>query len=45
MKKTQYENPEFGPTKGEIFKKKPAQKYISIRGGTKLRKPSLLVVN
>jgi hypothetical protein len=44
--KTQHQNPEFGHTQGEIYKKKPAKKYISIQGGMKLKKkPSILVVN
>jgi hypothetical protein len=42
VRKTQ--NPEFGHTQGEI-QKKPAKQYISIQGGMKLRKPSILVVN
>jgi hypothetical protein len=41
---TRHQNPEFGHTQGEI-KKKPAKKYITIQGGAKLRKPSILVVN
>jgi len=46
VRKTQHQNPEFGHTQGEIQKKKkPAKKYISIQGGMKLRKPSILVVN
>jgi hypothetical protein len=50
VRKTQHQNPEFGPefghhTQGEI-KKKPAKKYISIiLWGMKLTKPSILVVN
>ncbi len=48
LRKTQHQNPEFGPefghTQGEI-KKKPAKKYISILWGMKLTKPSILVVN
>jgi hypothetical protein len=44
VRKTQHQNPEFGHTQGEI-KKKPAEKYISIQGGMKLKKPSILVVN
>jgi hypothetical protein len=44
VRKTQHQNPEFGHTQGEI-KKKPPKKYISIQGGMKLRKPSILVVN
>jgi hypothetical protein len=43
--KTQHQNPEFGHTLGEIRKKKPAKKYISIQSGMKLRNPSILVVN
>ncbi len=31
VRQTQHQNPEFGHTKGEIFKK-PAKKYISIQG-------------
>ncbi len=32
--KTQHQNPEFGHTQGEIFKKQNLQKkYISIQGG------------
>jgi hypothetical protein len=41
VRKTQYQNPEFGHTQGEIKKKKPAKKYISIQQGMKLRKPSI----
>jgi hypothetical protein len=37
-------NPEFGQTQGEIFEK-ASKKYISIQGGMKLRKPSILVIN
>jgi hypothetical protein len=44
VRKTQHQNPEFRNTQGEI-KKKPAKKYISIQGGMKLRKPSILVIN
>jgi hypothetical protein len=44
IRQTQHQNPEFGHRQGEIFKK-PAKKYISIQGGVKLRKPSILVVN
>jgi hypothetical protein len=44
IRKTQHQNPEFGHTQGEI-KNKPSKKYISIQGGMKLRKPSILVVN
>jgi len=44
VRKTQHRNPQFGHTQGEIFQK-PAQKYISIQWGMKLRKPSILVVN
>jgi hypothetical protein len=32
VRKTQHQNPEFGPTPGEIFKKL-AKKYISLPGG------------
>jgi hypothetical protein len=39
VRKTQHQNPEFGHTQN------PAKKYISIQGGMKLRKPSILVVN
>jgi hypothetical protein len=39
VRKTQYQNPEFGHTQGEI-KKKPAKKYINIQQGMQLRKPS-----
>jgi hypothetical protein len=42
--KTQHQNPEFGHTRDEIFKK-PVKKYISIKGEWKLRKPSILVGN
>jgi hypothetical protein len=45
VKETQHQNPEFGHTQGEIHKKKPAKKYISIQRGMKLGKPSILVVN
>jgi hypothetical protein len=44
IRKTQHQNPEFGHTQVEILKK-PSKKYISIQGGMKLRKPSILVVN
>ncbi len=45
VRKIQHQNPEFGHhTQGEI-KKKPAKKYISILGGMKLTKPSILVVH
>jgi hypothetical protein len=33
VRKTQHRNPEFGPTPGEITKKKLAKKYISLPGG------------
>jgi hypothetical protein len=41
---TQHQNPEFGHTQGEI-QKKPAERYISIQRGMKLRNPSILVLN
>jgi hypothetical protein len=44
VRKTQQQNPEFGHTPGEIFKK-PAKKYISIKGGVRLRPPSNFIVN
>jgi len=44
VRKAQHQSPEFGHTEGEM-KKKPPKKYINIRGGMKLRKPSILVVN
>jgi hypothetical protein len=44
VRKTQHKNPEFDHTEGEIQKKKPAKKYLSIQGGMKLKKPSILVV-
>ncbi len=44
VRKTQHQNPQFGHTQVGIFKKL-AKKYISIQGGMKLRKPSILVVN
>jgi hypothetical protein len=44
VRKTQHQNPEFGHTQGEI-KKNLQKRYISIQGGMKLRKPSILVVN
>jgi len=44
VRKTQHQNPEFGHTEGEIFKRL-AKKYIIIQWGMKLRKPSILVVN
>jgi hypothetical protein len=46
VRKTQHQNPEseFGHTWRDS-KKKPAKKYISIQGGMKLRKQSILVVN
>jgi hypothetical protein len=37
VRKTQHQHPEFGPKPGEI-QKKPAKKYISIKGGGQLRK-------
>ncbi len=43
LRKRQHQYPEFGHTQGEI-KKKPAKKYVSIQGGMKLRKPSILMV-
>jgi hypothetical protein len=42
--KIQHQNPEFGHT-WVRFLKKAANKYISIQGGLKFRKPSILVVN
>jgi hypothetical protein len=46
VRKTQHQNPEFGHTEGgEIFFLKTAKKYISIQGGMKLKKPSILVEN
>jgi hypothetical protein len=45
VRKTQHQNPEFGHTQSEIFKKPARKKYISIQWGMKLRKPSILVVN
>jgi hypothetical protein len=44
VRTTQHQNPEFGHTQGEI-KKNRQKKYISIQGGMKLRKLSILVVN
>jgi hypothetical protein len=44
VRKTRHQNPEFGHTQGEI-KKNLQKRYISIQGGMKLRKPSILVVN
>jgi hypothetical protein len=44
VRQRQHRNPEFRHTQGEI-QKKPAEKYISIQAGVKLRKPSILVVN
>jgi hypothetical protein len=38
-------NPEFGHTRARYVKINTAKKYISIPGGLKLRKPSILVVN
>ncbi len=38
VRKTQHQNPEFGHTQGEIQKKKPAKKYISIQGGDETQK-------
>jgi hypothetical protein len=43
-RKEQHQNPEFGHTHGEIFKK-TCKKYIRIQWGMKLGKPSILVVN
>jgi hypothetical protein len=40
VRKTQHQNPEFGHTQGEI-----AKKHVTIQGGMKLRKPSILVIN
>jgi hypothetical protein len=37
VRKTQHQNPEFGPKHDEILKKKPAQKYISLQEGVNLR--------
>jgi hypothetical protein len=45
VRKTQHQNPEFGHTQGEIKKKSLQKSTISIQGGMKLRKPSILVVN
>jgi hypothetical protein len=45
VSKTQHQNPEFCHTQGEIFLKTCKQKYICIRQGMKLRKPSILVAN
>ncbi len=52
VRKTQHQNPEFGHPEPWVwslhrvgFKKKGAKKCISIQGGMKLRKPSILVVN
>jgi hypothetical protein len=44
VRTTQHHNPEFGHTQGEI-KKNRQNKYISIQGGMKLKKLSILVVN
>ncbi len=45
VRRRQQQYPEFGHTRCEI-QKKPAKKYISIKGGggVKLRKPSILIV-
>jgi hypothetical protein len=44
VRKRQHQNPEFGHTQGEIFKKR-AKTYVRIQWGMKLRKPSTLVIN
>jgi len=44
VRKTQHQNPEFGHTQVKI-QRKPAEKYISIQQGMKLRNQSILVVN
>ncbi len=45
IRKSQHQHPQFGHhTHGEIKKKKPAKKCISIQLGMKLRKPSILVL-
>jgi hypothetical protein len=44
VRTTRHQNSEFGHTQGEI-KKNRQKKYISIQGGMKLRKLSILVVN
>jgi hypothetical protein len=44
VRKTQHQNPEFGLTQGEI-KKKLQKNTLAFKGGMKLRKPSILVVN
>jgi hypothetical protein len=46
VRKTQHQNPEFGVIHQVRFKKINLQKKsISIKGGLKLRKPSILVIN
>ncbi len=45
VRKTQQQNPEFGHTQGEIFKKTLQKKTISIQWGMKLRKLSILVIS
>jgi hypothetical protein len=44
VRQTQHQNLEFGHTHGEFFFK-PANKYINIQWGVKLKIPSILVVN
>jgi len=45
VRKTEHQSPEFGHTQGEIKKKPAKKKNISIQGGLKHIKPSILVVN
>jgi hypothetical protein len=42
VRKTQHQNPEFGPKPADILKKRPANKYISIQGEVKLRNAPFL---
>jgi hypothetical protein len=44
VRKRQHQYPEFGHSKGEIPKKNLQKEYISIQGGVKLRKPSILMI-
>jgi hypothetical protein len=44
VRQTHHQNPEFSHTQGEI-KKNLQKNTLAIKGGVKLRKPSILVVN
>jgi hypothetical protein len=45
VRKTQHENPEFGHTRVRSFLKPAKKSTLALRGGVKLRKPSILVGN